>query len=94
MVIGNTRRDSAWNTFDISSYLHYILPVRHQPLSRTRQTSGHVRQDGTSVAIVGGGGNVGSYLFSHLRSAGILVTAFDVHPNIAGMSIAQLHSNL
>ena len=54
--------------------------------------SGHVRQDGTSVAIVGGGGNVGSYLSSHLRSAGILVTGFDMDPNIAGMSITQLHS--
>ena len=61
---------------------------------RTRQKYGRVSRHDTRVAIVGGGGNVGSYLSSHLRSAGIHVTSFDMDPNIAGMPIIQLHSNL
>ncbi|CAJ1379854.1 unnamed protein product [Effrenium voratum] len=44
------------------------------------------------VAIIGGGGNIGSYLTQFLTSANLTVVAFDVNPNIPGLEVAQRHS--
>ena len=46
----------------------------------------------SEVAIIGGGGNIGSFLSLHLQSAGFAVSPFDMDPKILDMRVFKLHS--
>ena len=48
--------------------------------------------DLTKIAIIGGAGNVGSFLTLDLRSS-FSATAFDMRPRIKGFQAVELHSN-
>ena len=56
------------------------------------QSVPHRETNANAIAVIGGAGNVGSFLTLHLKSS-LQAKAFDVHPRIKNFDAVELHSN-